>query len=149
MMNTDVRVSYLFRSTECKIDLRQSAFQLGQPRPLFAGRNFLLAGARRDGSFLGLACSRIETDLEDALEDCLGAFDSEGAEAAVAYSSRRGWVSLDLRGPERDALFATGRCLASGYGIHLVDWLLCGDGSPVSLRPRTDGDGDWWDVPLS
>lgn len=146
-MNTETKMIYVIRHEGERIDLRDTALDLTGLPWLYTGANCVVAGAHRDGSLLAVAMVHEDVDLEDALDACLGALEHQGAEAAVAYSPLHG-AGVPVGMLERHALFGIGRCLAADWGIHLVDWLLCGDGTYRRLKPVAADPSDWWDVPV-
>ena len=146
-MNSDAQVIFVITLKRQRIDLREAGLDLAGLPWLYSGAKCVVAGARRDGRLLALAVVHQDRDLEEALEDCLDALEYEGAEAAVAYSPLHGPGTPGSGTVERNALFGIGRCMASDWAIHLVDWLLCGGGAYHCLKPFPADPCDWWDVP--
>lgn len=112
----------------------------------FGPRQLVVVTARAGGVPLGIAhCERTEPP-ELGLTCCLAALD-DGADAVVAYSDEP--CSLE-EPPGLAERFATARAVAAGFGVHLVDWIMCDDIYLRSIKGTLlpdDWAGDWWDVP--
>ena len=141
------RVIFVLRTDRTTFNLRHSAFELA-PRGPVSVEHLFLAGARADERLVALTMCHVDTDLVDTVEASLDALQTEGAEVVVAYSSPLLWADLEQHGLDQEGLFTSYRQLAAERGLHLVDWILCGDGQPFSAK-GTHGGVDWWDVPVA
>lgn len=149
MHDPDLLIVEGYRIYDSGVDLSSTdAFRIALEQRAFGPRQLLVVTARFDGQANGLAhCDQTEPP-EAALECCLDILDDvnagDGATAAVAYSDERVGSNAP---PGLAARFAAARNAAAECGVHLVDWMMCDDTEPRSMRFTIEAIDEWWDVP--
>ena len=124
-------------------DLREEAWSFALDQRAFGPRRLLVTFADGSGRLRSVAHARRTDPPEAGLAPCIEHV-GLGATAAIAFCDEpvvEGPPPTDL--VER---FALARSIAASYGIHLVDWIACGDQMFRSSRLALDPEGEWWDV---
>ncbi|HEX4863154.1 MAG TPA: hypothetical protein VFV02_03725 [Acidimicrobiales bacterium] len=122
-----------------------NAFKLAVEQRAFGSQRLVVAGADRDCRFLGLVHCPITDQPELALEYCIGALESDGLAAAVAYSDEP--IRLGVGSSDLAVRFFRRRAAAADHGVHLVDWMFCDTKYVLSLKYRLIENARWWDLP--
>ncbi len=122
-----------------------AAIEFALDQRAFGRERLVVAGTDRRGTLVGLVHCPMTDPVETSFECCLDQLRDFGAEAAVAYSDEpveKGSITAELRNR-----FGRTRAIAAVFGIHLVDWIQCGDTRIQSLKFGSSEDATWWDVP--
>lgn len=145
MLPTHIVVDGLRATAHCEDNLRDEVWSLALDQRAFGPRRLVVALADPSGRLVGLAHTpRLEVP-ELAIGPCIGHVGA-GASLAIAYCDEpidREAIPDDV-GPR----FALAREVASGHGVHLVDWIACDDDCFRSTRLALGVEpDDWWDAP--
>ena len=123
-------------------DLRQERWSFALDQRAFGPRRLLVAFAKEDGQFVGLAHTARTDPPVDALVACVAVFGAKGC-AAVAFSDEP--VANGPPAPDTEMRFEEARAMASAHGVRLVDWICCEDHLFRSMRVALWPDADPWE----
>ena len=125
-------------------DLREEIWAFALDQRAFGPRRFVVAFADPANRFLALAHTARTDPPEDALDPCIR---HVGRGAAVAVVLCDEPVRDGPPPPWLAGRLERARRIASGHGIHLVDWISCDDQLFRSAALALEPADRWWRLP--